>query len=102
MLEPVPVNRKYSFVPLCLAFVLPIAARSATVDPTSIPDGTYTVKVVKVVDPKHLQVVMDTGADTTLAAGRATVDFSKVEPNDQLKLSLIKGSVVVFLDLTGH
>lgn len=96
------MNRKYSFVPLCLAFVLPIAARSATVDPTSIPDGTYTVKVVKVVDPKHLQVVMDTGADTTLAAGRATVDFSKVEPNDQLKLSLIKGSVVVFLDLTGH
>jgi hypothetical protein len=96
------VNRKYSFLALCLAFVLPIAARSATVDPTSLPDGTYTVKVVKVVDPKHLQVVMDTGADTTLAAGRATVDFSKVEANDQLKLSLIKGTVVVFLDLTSH
>lgn len=96
------MNRKCSLVALCLAFTLPIAARSATVDPTTIPDGTYTVKVVKVVDPKHLQVVMDTGADTTLAAGRATVDFSKVEANDQLKLSLIKGSVVVFLDLTSH
>lgn len=102
ILEPASVNRKCSFVALCLAFALPIAARSATVDPTSIPDGTYTVKVLKVVDPRHLQVVMDTGADTTLAAGRATVDFSKVQPNDQLKLSLIKGSVVVFLDLTSH
>jgi hypothetical protein len=96
------VNRTYSLVPLCLAFVLPVAARCATVDPSSIPDGTYTVKVLKVVDPKHLQVLMDTGSDTTLAAGRATVDFSKVQPNDQLKLSLIKGTVVVFLDLTSH
>jgi hypothetical protein len=101
-LERASVNRKCSFVVLCLAFILPIVARSATVDPTSIPDGTYTVKVVKVVDPRHLQVLMDTGADATLAAGRTTVDFSKVQPNDQLKLSLIKGTVVVFLDLTSH
>jgi hypothetical protein len=96
------VNRTYSLAALCLAFTLPIAVRSATVDASSIPDGTYTVKVLKVVDPKHLQVVMDTGADTTLVAGRPTVDFSKVQPNDQLKLSLIKGEVVVFLDLTNH
>ena len=27
------------------------------VDPTSLPDGTYTVKVEKVVDAKHVQVV---------------------------------------------
>jgi hypothetical protein len=96
------VNRTCSLVALCLAFILPIVARSATVDPTSIPDGTYTVKVLKVVDARHLQVVMDTGSDTTLTAGRPTVDFSKVQANDQLKLSLIKGAVVVFLDLTTH
>ena len=96
------MKRKYSLVALCLAFVLPIVARSATVDPATIPDGTYTVKVLKVVDPTHLQVLMNTGADTTLAAGRPTVDFSKVQANDQLMLSLIKGSVVVFKDLTSH
>jgi hypothetical protein len=44
---------------------------------------------------------MDNGAETTLAAGRPTVDFSKVKPNDQLKLSLIKGNVMVFADLSG-
>lgn len=96
------MNRTRLTAALCLLFLAPIAARSASVDPATIPDGTYTVKVVKVVDPKHVEVVMDTGADTTLTSGRATVDFSKVRTDDQLKLSLIKGSVVVFLDLTSH
>jgi hypothetical protein len=93
------VNRYRLAAALCLVFLAPIAARCATVDPASIPDGTYTVKVVKVVDPKHVEVVMDSGSDTTLTSGRASVDFSKVKSGDQLKLSLIKGSVVVFLDL---
>ena len=82
--------------------MLPIAARAATVASTSIPDGTYTVKVVKVVDAKHVDVVLDNGQEATLAAGRATVDFSKVQPNDQLKLSLIRGTVMVFFDFTSH
>ncbi|HXW76051.1 MAG TPA: hypothetical protein VEJ20_01430 [Candidatus Eremiobacteraceae bacterium] len=85
-----------------LALAAPTAAAASTVDPATIPDGTYTVKVVKVVDPKHIEVSMDTGADATLTSGRASVDFSKVQSNDQLKLSLIKGTVVVFLDLTSH
>jgi hypothetical protein len=37
-----------------------------------------------------------------LTAGRATVDFSKVQPNDQLKMSIIKGTVMVYADLTSH
>jgi len=94
------VNSTTSIVAFFLATVVPIAAAAATVDPSTIASGTYTVKVVKVVDSKHIQVVMDNGADTTLGAGRPTVDFSKVQVNDQLKLSIVNGAVVVFLDLT--
>jgi hypothetical protein len=72
------------------------------VDPTSIPDGTYTVKVERVVDRQHVQVLLDNGNEATLVAGRATVDFAKVQANDQLKLSLIKGTVMVYADLTTH
>jgi hypothetical protein len=83
------VNRNI-FPSLALAATLlaPAAAIAAnTVDASLIPDGTYTVKVERVVDSKHVLVVMD---------------FSKVQPNDQLKLSLIKGGVMVFADLTTH
>ena len=80
----------------------PVAAGAATVASTAIPNGTYTVKVVKVVDAKHVDVVLDNGQEATLPSGRAYVDFSKVQPNDQIKLSLIDGSVMVFLDLTSH
>jgi hypothetical protein len=73
-----------------------------TIDSSLIPDGTYTVKVEKVIDPKHVLVTMDNGAETTLGAGRDTVDFSKVKPSDSIKLSLIKGSVMVYADLTSH
>ncbi len=59
-------------------------------NPSSFPDGTYTATVERVVDAKHVQVVID-GKETMLTAGRATVDFSKVQANDQLKLSLIGG-----------
>jgi hypothetical protein len=78
------------------------AAAANTVDATLIPDGTYTVKVERVLDSKHVVVTMDNGAETTLTAGRDTVDFSKVKQNDQIKLSLIKGNVMVYADLTSH
>jgi len=98
------VNCKTLIAAFFLATVGPIAAVAATVDPSTIASGTYTVKVVKVVDPTHIEVVMDNGADTTLAAARSTVDFTKVQVNDQLKLSIVDGKVAVFLDLTtpGH
>jgi type 1 fimbria pilin len=95
------VNRTFVFL-ITLVFVAPLSARAATVAPTSIPDGTYTVKVEKIVDSKHVQVRMDNGSETTLSAGRATVDFSKVQPSDQIKVSLINGTVMVYLDLTSH
>jgi hypothetical protein len=93
-------NIGLSFVLLagCLA---PLCARAAMVDPTTFPDGTYTATVERVVDTKHVQVVID-GKETTLAAGRDTISFSTVKSNDQLKLSLIKGQVVVYADLTSH
>jgi hypothetical protein len=97
------VKRTPSILALCLAAAAP-AASAATVDPSTIASGTYTVKVVKVIDAKHVEVVMDNGADTTLAAERPTVDFSRVQVNDQLKLSIVNGTVAVYLDLTtpGH
>lgn len=82
---------------------MPIAAAAGTmVAASTIPDGTYTVKVQRVVDPKHLVVSLDDGNTTTLGAGRDTVDFSKVQQSDQLKVSLIGGAVMVFADLTPH
>lgn len=96
------MNRTFAFVLVTLGLLAPLCARAATVSATSIPDGTYTVKVEKIVDSKHVEVVMDNGSMTTLAAGRATVDFSKVQPSDQIKVSLINGTVMVYLDLTSH
>ena len=88
---------------LLATLAAPAAALAANaVDPSLIPDGTYTVKVEKVVDSKHVQVQMDNGTETTLPAGRESVDFGKTKPGDQLKLSLIKGAVMVYLDLTNH
>jgi hypothetical protein len=81
---------------------LPLAARAVTVASSTIPDGTYTVKVLKVIDPKHVDVLLDNGEESTLPAGRPTVDFSKVQANDRIKLSIIKGNVMVYLDLTAH
>ncbi len=88
---------------LAVALAAPSVAFAAnTIDATLIPDGTYTVKVEKVVDAKHIQVTMDNGAEATLPTGRDSVDFGKVKPGDQVKLSLIKGQVMVYLDLSSH
>lgn len=95
------MNRTCLLAALCFA-LSPAVARAATVAATSIPDGTYTAKVVKVIDAKHVDVLLDNGNEATLPAGRAYVDFSKVQPNDQIKLSLIGGNVMVYLDLTNH
>ena len=92
-----------TLVALLAMLAAPVVALAAnTIDASLIPDGTYTVKVEKVVDSKHIQVTMDNGAETTLSAGRDSVDFGKVHPGDQVKLSLLKGAVLVYLDLTSH
>jgi type 1 fimbria pilin len=96
------VHNKISLVALAAAIAVPATALAATIDASLIPDGTYTVKVEKVVDAKHIQVAMDNGAETTLSAGRDSVDLSKVKPGDSIKLSLIKGEVMVYMDLSSH
>ncbi len=95
------MNRTCLLVALSIA-LSPLATRAATVGATTIPDGTYTAKVVKVVDSKHVDVLLDNGQETMLSAGRPYVDFSKVQPNDHIKLSLIKGNVMVYVDQTSH
>jgi hypothetical protein len=55
-----------------------------------------------VIDAKHVDVVLDNGEESTLPSGRSYVDFSKLQANDQIKVSIISGSVMVFLDLTSH
>ena len=97
------MNKFLGPIALLVALVAPGTALAGnTIDATLIHDGTYTVKVDKVTDSKHIQVTMDNGASTTLAAGRDTVDFGKVKAGDSVKLSLIKGNVMVYLDLTSH
>ncbi len=96
------MNRIRLLAAFLLGSLLPTTALAATVASTSIPDGTYTVTVLRVVDAKHVDVKMDNGQESTLSAGRPTVDFSKIQANDQLKLSLINGNVMVYLDLTSH
>ena len=83
-----------------LAVVAAPLAAAADIDATLIPDGTYTVKVERVVDPTHMVIVMQNAVKTTVEANRATMDFSKIKPNDDVKLSLGKGKVLVFIDLS--
>ncbi len=95
--------KKFSLIALVVALALPAIALAANViDSSLIPDGTYTVKVSQIIDGKHIKVTMDNGAETTLAAGRVSVDFGKIKTGDSVKLSLIKGQVMVYLDLTNH
>jgi hypothetical protein len=96
------MRQKFSVAVFLLALLAPVTALAATIDSSLIPDGTYTVKVERVIDAKHMLVTMDNGAETTLSAGRDSVDFTKCKTNDQVKLSLIKGNVMVYADLTSH
>lgn len=83
---------------LLAATAAPMGALAAnTVDPSLIPDGTYTATVEKVVDSKHILVKLDqNGMETTLTTNRSNVDFSKVAANDHIMMSLIKGMVAVY------
>jgi hypothetical protein len=96
------VHKSLSILALAVGSMLPAVALAASIDPSLIPDGTYTVKVNKVIDPSHIAVTMDNGTQATLQGGRPSVDFSKIKDGDQVKLSLIKGQVMVYLDLTSH
>ncbi|HTX57666.1 MAG TPA: hypothetical protein VMD47_11265 [Candidatus Acidoferrales bacterium] len=94
--------KKLSLLALAATLLIPVAAPAAVIDSSLIPDGTYTCKVEKLIDSKHIQVQMDNGAETTLSAGRDSVDFGKVRAGDSIKLSIIKGQVMVYVDLSSH
>ena len=74
--------------------LVPAFALAESVDAALVPDGTYIVKVEKIVDTQHAIVQMDNGMQTELVAvGGAS--FSAVKANDSLKISLVKGKVPV-------
>lgn len=70
-------------------------ASAAVVDSNMIPDGQYVVKVERVQDSHHMLVLMSNGVETVLVA-RGDVDFSKLKPNDSVRVALVKGFVPVF------
>jgi hypothetical protein len=88
--------RKFVIAALLFAApaALPVTSFAAVVDPSLIPDGTYMVKVEKLIDPMHLLVMMDNGVETTLAS--KIRPFDNVKVNDTLRISLIKGLVPIF------
>jgi hypothetical protein len=75
---------------------VPACAIAATIDASLIPDGTYVVKVERVVDAGHAVVLMQNGVETTLVARSSSVDFSHVKPNDTIKCAIIKGQVPAY------
>ncbi len=89
------MKKRISLIALAAAFAAPHATQAAAIDASLIPDGTYTVKVEKVADAQHVTVVMNNGVETTLVA-TGSVSFSKVKPNDTIKVSVLKGKVPVY------
>ena len=92
------MNRTIPSILLFAALIAaPVAALANTIDSSLIPDGTYTVKVDKVIDSQHMVIVMQNSVKTTVSANRPTMDFTKLAANDNVKLSLGKGKVLVFV-----
>ena len=89
-------RKPLALIALTLACAAPLAAR-ADVDASLIPDGTYTVKVDRVVDANHMVIVMQNSVKTTVTAVRPSMDFTKLKPNAEVKMSLGKGKVLVFV-----
>jgi hypothetical protein len=88
--------KKLAFLGLVALLAAAPAVAMAEVDASLIPDGTYIVKVEKVVDDQHVTVMMNNGIETTLPATN-TVSFAKLKPNDTIKISVLKGKVPVYL-----
>lgn len=91
------MRKSLPLLALIAAIAAPAAAIANTVNPSLIPDGTYNATVEKVMDGKHITIKMENGVETTVTTNRSNVDFSKVKPNDQIKMSLIKGMVAVYM-----
>ncbi|MDQ2991646.1 MAG: hypothetical protein M3R30_02350 [Candidatus Eremiobacteraeota bacterium] len=77
------------------AALLPATGMAAIVDATLIPDGTYLVKVEKIVDASHITVMMHSGLESTLAS-TGSANFASVKTDTVPKVSIIRGRVPVF------
>lgn len=87
--------RKFLGVALFASLIaMPVIASAAMIDPSLVPDGTYTAKVEKMVDPSHLVVAMQNGVETMLTPSAGA--FNNVKVNDTIKFSLIQGKVRVY------
>ena len=85
-----------SVAAFAVAALLPIASLAAMVDASLIPDGTYLVKVEKVVDASHIQVALvHSGLESTLGA-TGSANFGSIKPNDMLKIAVVKGQIPSF------
>ncbi len=89
------MRKTFSILVLAAAIAAPISALANTVDASLVPDGTYVVKVERVMDAQHVTVRMDNGIETTLAA-KGSVDFLKVKTNDTMQISVVQGKVPVY------
>lgn len=89
------MRKTFCILVLAAAVSAPISAVANTVDASLVPDGTYVVKVEKVMDAQHMTVRMDNGIETTLAA-KGSVDFLKVKTNDTVRIAVVQGKVPVY------
>lgn len=90
------MRKLFAALTLAAALAAPAVAMAATVDASLIPDGTYSGKVEKVIDAKHILVKLENGMESQLATDRPNIDFSKLSANDNIKMSIIKGEVRVY------
>jgi len=90
------VRKLFAALTLAAALAAPAVASAAPVDASLIPDGTYSGKVEKVIDAKHVLVKLENGMEAQLSTDRPNVDFSKLSANDDIKMSIIKGEVRVY------
>lgn len=93
--ETALVKIRVRFIVVSAVLACTATAFAAVVDSNMIPDGQYVVKVERVQDAHHVLVLMSNGVETVLI-GRGDVDFSKLKPNDSVRIALVKGLVPVF------
>ncbi|MFN2528186.1 MAG: hypothetical protein ABR584_05660 [Candidatus Baltobacteraceae bacterium] len=89
------MRKTFLVLAFAAAIAAPISAVANTVDASLVPDGTYVVKVERIMDAQHMMVRMDNGIETTLAA-KGAIDFLRVKSNDTVQLSVVHGKVPVF------
>ena len=76
-------------------FLLPAVVQAApsTIDAALIPDGTYSVQVVMVIDARDAVVKLDNGLKTALRTTNEKIALDKLSPGQTIKVSLVKGVV---------